>query len=246
MRNQIALFLLGNTLALALSQPAHALDDKAVLQRMDRIPVFTLINDKGQPVVATPPKGAKTNATQIIYFFLGKQELSNFQKIVQKSDPNSAKTLKPKAITLKQAMELGKEYKKNKVTIEINPLQSSLNYALKLAQEKDKKLKVYPGVPIFTLTDKAEKNSLSIKQNGQAIQPFFFDSRDAEKTLGELKKKNPDLAKNTRISVRPFQDIFAILKQMKDVKQANQIAIVPSSESLLYARSLTPAPAKKK
>lgn len=246
MRNQIALFLLGSTLALALSHPAHALDDKAVLQRMDRIPVFTLINDKGQPVVATPPKGAKTDATQIIYFFLGKQELSNFQKIVQKSDPKSAKTLKPKAITLKQAMELGKQYRKNKVTIEINPMQNSLNYALKLAQEKDKKLKVYPGVPIFTLTDKSEKNALSIKQNGQAIQPFFFDSQDAERTFGEIKKKNPDLAKNTRISVRPFQDVFTILKGMKDVKQANQIAIVPSSDSLQYARSLTPAPAKKK
>jgi Tic22-like family len=243
-RNQIALFLLGNTLALALSQSAHALDDKAVLQKMDRIPVFTLINDKGQPVVASPPKGAKTDANQIIYFFLGKQELSNFQKIVQKSDPNSAKTLKPKAVTLKQAMELGKQYKKNKVTVEINPLQSSLNYALKLAQAKDKKLKVYPGVPIFTLTDKSEKNSLSVNQNGQTIQPFFFDSRDAENTLGEIKKKNPDLAKNTKISVRPFQDIFTILKRMKDAKQANQIAIVPSSESLQYARSLTPA--KKK
>ncbi len=238
MRNQIALFLLGTTLGLALSQPAHALDENVVLQKMDRIPVFTFLNEKSSPVLVAPPKGAKTSATQIAYFFLSKQELADFQKVLQKSNPTLAKSVKAKALPLGKALEFGKENKKNKLAIEILPAQSSLRYALKLAQEKEKSLKIYPGIPVFALTDKSEKNVLGVKQNGQTVQPFFFDSQDAERTFAALKQKNPELAKNTKISVIPFQKLFEVLRQTKDAKEADRITIVASSESLQYARTL--------
>lgn len=244
MRNQIALFLLGTTLGLALSQPAHALDENVVLRKMDRIPVFTLLNEKSSPVLVAPPKGAKTSATQIAYFFLSKQELADFQKVLQKSNPTLAKSVKAKALPLGKALEFGKENKKNKLAIEILPAQSSLRYALKLAQEKEKSLKIYPGIPVFALTDKSEKNVLGVKQNGQTVQPFFFDSQDAERTFAALKQKNPELAKNTKISVIPFQKLFDVLRQTKDAKEADRITIVASSESLQYARTLNSA-AKK-
>ncbi len=238
MRNQIALFLLGTTLGLALSQPAHALDENVVLQKMDRIPVFTFLNEKSSPVLVAPPKGAKTSATQIAYFFLSKQELADFQNVLQKSNPTLAKSVKAKALPLGKALEFGKENKKNKLAIEILPAQSSLRYALKLAQEKEKSLKIYPGIPVFALTDKSEKNVLGVKQNGQTVQPFFFDSQDAERTFAALKQKNPELAKNTKISVIPFQKLFDVLRQTKDAKEADRITIVASSESLQYARTL--------
>ena len=244
MRNQIALFLLGTTLGLALGQPAQALDENVVLRKMDRIPVFTLLNEKSSPVLVAPPKGAKTSASQIAYFFLSKQELADFQKVLQKSNPTLAKSLNAKALPLGKAIEFGNENKKNKLAIEILPAQSSLSYALKLAQEKEKGLKAYPGVPIFALTDKSEKNVLGVKQNGQTVQPFFFDSQDAERTFAALKQKNPELAKNTKISVLPFQTLFNLLRQTKDAKEADRITIVPSSESLQYARTLNSA-AKK-
>jgi hypothetical protein len=240
-RNQIAFFLLGTTLGLALSQPAHALDENVVLRKMDSIPVFTLLNEKSSPVLVAPPKGAKTSASQIAYFFLSKQELDNFQKVLQKSNPALAKSLNAKALPLGKAIEFGNENKKNKLAIEILPAQSSLSYALKLAQTKDKALKAYPGVPVFALTDKSEKNVLGVKQNGQTVQPFFFDNQDAEKTFAALKQKNPELAKNTKIAVLPFQKLFDLLRQTKDAKEADRIAIVPSSESLQYARTLSPA-----
>ncbi len=241
MRNQIALFLLGTTLGLALSQPAHALDENVVLRKMDSIPVFTLLNEKSSPVLVAPPRGAKTSASQVAYFFLNKKELDDFQKILQKSNPTLAKSLNAKALPLGKAIEFGNENKKNKLAIEILPAQGSLSYALKLAQEKDKALKAYPGVPVFALTDKSEKNVLGVKQNGQTVQPFFFDSQDAEKTFSALKQKNPELAKNTKIAVLPFQKLFDLLRQTKDAKEADRIAIVPSSESLQYARTLAPA-----
>ena len=241
MRNQIALFLLGTTLSLALSQPAHALDENVVLRKMDSIPVFTLLNEKSSPVLVAPPKGAKTSASQIAYFFLSKQGLADFQKLLQKSNPTLAKSLNAKALPLGKAIEFGNENKKNKLAIEILPAQSSLDYALKLAQAKEKGLKAYPGVPVFALTDKSEKNVLGVKQNGQTVQPFFFDNQDAEKTFAALKQKNPELAKNTKIAVLPFQKLFELLRQTKDAKEADRIAIVPSSESLQYARTLNPA-----
>jgi hypothetical protein len=225
-RNQITLFLLGTTLGLALSQPAHALDENVVL------------NEKSSPVLVAPPKGAKTSATQIAYFFLSKQELADFQNVLQKSNPTLAKSVKAKALPLGKALEFGKENKKNKLAIEILPAQSSLRYALKLAQEKEKSLKIYPGIPVFALTDKSEKNVLGVKQNGQTVQPFFFDSQDAERTFAALKQKNPELAKNTKISVIPFQKLFDVLRQTKDAKEADRITIVASSESLQYARTL--------
>jgi hypothetical protein len=220
------------------------LDENVVLRKMDRIPVFTLLNEKSSPVLVAPPKGAKTSATQIAYFFLSKQELADFQNVLQKSNPTLAKSVKAKALPLGKALEFGKENKKNKLAIEILPAQSSLRYALKLAQEKEKSLKIYPGIPVFALTDKSEKNVLGVKQNGQTVQPFFFDSQDAERTFAALKQKNPELAKNTKISVIPFQKLFDVLRQTKDAKEADRITIVASSESLQYARTLNSA-AKK-
>jgi Tic22-like family len=248
-RHQIALFLLATTFGLALNlsnQPAHALEEKVVLRKMDNIPVFTLLNEKSSPVLVAPPKGAKTSASQIAYFFLSKQELMDFQKVLQKSNPELAKSLNAKALPLGKAIEFGNENKKNKLAIEILPAKGSLDYALKLAQEREKGLKSYPGVPVFALTDKSEKNVLGVKQNGQTVQPFFFDNQDAQKTFDSLKQKNPELAKNTKISVLPFQKLFELLRQTKEAKEADRIAIVPSSESLQYARSLAPNSAAKK
>jgi Tic22-like family len=219
-RNQIALFLLGTTLGIVLSQPAHALDENVVLRKMDSIPVFTLLNEKSSPVLVAPPKGAKTSASQVAYFFLSKKELDDFQKILQKSNPTLAKSLNAKALPLGKAIEFGNENKKNKLAIEILPAQGSLSYALKLAQEKDKALKAYPGVPVFALTDKSEKNVLGVKQNGQTVQPFFFDSQDAEKTFSALRQKILSWLKTPKfLSYRSKSSLICCVKRKMPKKR---------------------------
>ncbi|WP_218080542.1 Tic22 family protein [Anthocerotibacter panamensis] len=225
---------------------AQALDRKEVFNRLRQIPVFTLINDKGSPVLVTPK--ADKDKLQHATFFLNPQDVKEFQNLLNKGNPTLAKTVTVRAVPLNLAFQFGEEQKANKqpVRVDIVPTRKSVDYALTLAKQVNKDLKQFPGVPVFALTDLTGQKVVSIQPKGQSApsQVYFLDEKDAQTTLTNLKKANPKLATQTRISAAPFENLLGLLLKLEKPADADRILVVPSTAALSYAKQLNPNPAK--
>lgn len=72
---------------------AEALTEAQVLERLGSIPVFTITDDKGAPLLgAVPPQpNVKPDESQLLFFFLGPDEAQMMLSQVQKSNPEVGK-----------------------------------------------------------------------------------------------------------------------------------------------------------
>ncbi len=232
----------------SLIQPVLALDRKDVFNRLTQIPVFTLVNEKGNPILVSP-KNDKSG-TQYATFFLSPQEIQNFNNALKASNPTLAKAVSIRALPLGKALEFGEAQKaQNKpLKIDIIPHKSTLDFALTLAKKTNKDLKTFPGIPIFALTDLTGKKVISVQRKDSTTpnQLYFFDETDAQNALNNLTKSNNKLAAQTRISVAPFQNLLGILLKMEKSSDADRIVMIPSQTSLKFAKQVNPAPASSK
>jgi hypothetical protein len=168
--------------------------------------------------------------------------------LLKGSDPALAKTVRIQAIPLSRALMFAEAQKANKkpVKVDVVPHRQSLEYALTVAQQSNKDLKKFPGVPVFALTDLKGQKVISVKRkdSDQPSQIYFFDEVDAQTAFTSLKSKNPQLAAQTRISAAPFQNLLAALFKMQKPAEADRIILYPSTAALKYAQTLAPKPKK--
>ena len=73
---------------------AEALTEAQALERLSSIPVFTITDDKGAPLLGAIPKEANTNAQspdQLLFFFLNPDDAQNMLSRVRQSSPEVGK-----------------------------------------------------------------------------------------------------------------------------------------------------------
>ncbi len=247
-RTAATILLLGSLLFNAPG--ASALDRKEIYSRLEQIPVFVLINDKGNPILVSAATASKDKPQQAVYFFVSPEEAKKFEGLFKKSEPNLAKTAKLRAIPMSQALKFAEEQqgKKEPLKVEIVPREESVQYAFTLAKQINKELKNFPGLPLFALTDLTGKQVISVKRDAkkEPNQLYFFDEADAKGFYEGLKKRNPDLAAKTKISAAPFQNLLGIMSKMTKTSEADRIVLIPSNAALKYVQEITPKTAAPK
>ena len=228
---------------------AESLTETQALERLARIPVFTITDDKGVPLTASipPQPNAKPDDRQIWFFFLGSDEAQMMLSQVQKSNPEIGKKAQITAAPLTKVYEVIRQNEKDKKFVfEVIPSKSNFEAARKILVEQGIAGDKTPNLPVFFLVsgDKKEpvilgndtnKNGVIDKEELQSL-PFFFDKSDIQTFLGEQAKLQPDLAKKVKIEVT---SLFLVLDNMvtKDNKPgsiSDIIQFVPSRSSQEY------------
>jgi hypothetical protein len=223
---------------------AEALTEVQVLERLGSIPVFTITDEKGAPLLGSMPQqpNAKPDDSQILFFFLGPDEAKMMLGQVQKSNPDVGKKAQIIVRSMNEAYQVIKENKDKKVVFQFIPSKSSVDSARTILTAQGIAADKIPNVPVFFATGGQAQNqgllTMSIDQNGkkEQIVPFFLDQADLQNLLDRAKKEQPDVAKSTKIQVTSLFQVLdsMVTKDNKPNPDVERFQFVPSRTAFEY------------
>ena len=251
-----ALMLLG-TLG---SLPAIALTEEEFKQRLDLVPVFTVLREDNRPVVVFPQRRPGDNTPPSasdarILSFLDPAGLQQFMERLREEDSEAADRVTVLVSSVGEVYQWGADNPEGP-RVQYVPIISELPRALELAQEVNPELTRFPGIPLFVATDSNRDGYLTLEQNGRKVVPFFFRLEDLEATIRTFREQSPDNASlnNIKVEVSTLGQVISVLQSAEagDLELAERIRLIPSGETMRYISGLqqeregaTPQPAQE-
>lgn len=237
-----AVGLVGSTLVGAMS--VLALTPEQIAQKLRPIPVFTIANNQGAPLVASPPSGQK--GTPVAGVFISRKDAQAFLEALKSKNPNLAKEVKVVPVSLAEVYQLNQasQGKPDQLSFEYVPTKQQLDSAVALLKQGgDQKVQQFNGTPLFVAQAGKDKGFLTIQQGNQSVIPMFFNKEDLQVLLERFKQQEPSLANSVGIQVFPLEGVVEAMKKQND-PQLDKVVLIPSRESIEFVRSLAPAQAK--
>lgn len=258
---------LAGSLLLGVASPrtAVALSKADVMSQLTSVPVFTLVDDKGNPIVGSI-KDAQKQDKPVLLFFLNHKDALEQLAFYQKEKPTDAAEAGIRLLSMKEVLESFDKIKdKSEVIYSIEPNTSQLQTAVELLKtngqivSKDGKLvtksgKAFvPDVPLFYPTTigedgKARFLPLSVEQEVQgkkqtdSFVPFYLSKVDLDRDLKDLLKQPKA---NVKVQVLMFNAYLSHLYGAKS-KEEVPFRLIPSDESSKFVNSLLQQSAAKK
>jgi len=233
------------------SMQALALPQDQIVKKLGPVPVFTITDNKGAPLVASVPnrqnqQGAAANRqsqVSVAGVFISQRDAQAFVEKLKKENPELAKTVRVVPVSLGEVYKLDQanQGKPSSLDVAYVPSQQQVNAALDLLRQSGQKnANQFNGTPLFVARAGKENGYLTIKQADQQVIPFFFNKDELQSMLDRFKKQQPNMASTVKIQVVNLEGVLQTLKT-RDDKQLNQIMLVPSQESIQFVRSIQPA-----
>ena len=203
---------------------ALALPAEQVLEKLNPVPVFTIADEQGAPLVASGEDDAKVAGV-----FISQQDANNFVSRLQTENPDLASKVQVVPVSLGEVYKLAQD----------NPEDSGLNFAYvpnETAVNDAKSIsgtKYTGGVPLFVAKGGDDNGYLTIEKDAQQVIPFFFEKQQLENMVEKFKTQKPDLAETVNIEVVPLEGVIQTLQTSED-QMLTKIVLVPSTESLQF------------
>jgi len=217
---------------------AMALPESEVIKRLQSVPVFTVTNEKGSPILISDPK--QKTGPQVATFFVSQKEAQGLLNQIKTRNATLGKTAKVVPTSLGKAFELARQNRDKKdIAFQFVPNQQQVSSAEALLRQRDPKFKQFNDVPLFYAVDTKSKGLLSIasKQDNSKIIPLYFSQQDLQGVVDQLKKQKPQLGATTQIQVTSLSRVIASMLQ-ENGPEINQLTLVPSPEARAFISSL--------
>jgi hypothetical protein len=215
---------------------ALALPAEQIVEKLNPVPVFTIADEQGAPLVASGENDAKVAGV-----FISQQDANNFVTRLESENPDLASKVQVVPVRLGEVYQLAQENSENNnLNFAYVPNEAAVNDAKTVSGTE-----YTGGVPLFVAKGGEDDGYLTIEQNSQQVIPFFFEKQQLENMVENFKTQEPDLAATVNIEVIPLENIIQTL-QNNDDPMLSKIVLVPSTESIQFlqeAASEQPAPA---
>ncbi|MGF1481033.1 MAG: Tic22 family protein [Cyanophyceae cyanobacterium] len=218
-----------------------ALPTDQVVQKLRPIPVFTIADEQGQPLVVTVPANnaesegeAAQEKAQIVSIFISQQDAQQFVERLQSENTELGSQVTVGYMSLGDVYRLAQgEAKEQGIFFEFVPMQEEVTEARTLLSQNGQEYS--GGVPLFVARG-GEQGYLVAEQNNQQVIPFFFEKEQLQQNIENLKQQQPDLASTVTIEVVTLEGVLSTLQE-KDDEFLNKIVLMPSEESIEFRRS---------
>ncbi len=219
------------------SQRASALPEEEIIKKLIPVPVFTITNSQGSPLLASLNNDSNTSVAGV---FISKKDADNFvQQLLSQNNPN-LRDVRVTPVSLAEVYQMEQASEKNPdeaVVFDYVPTQSQVQSALQVLQNNGESTDKFTGVPLFLATGGADNGYLTIQQGNNQIIPLFFQKEQLQTMLNRLGETQPDLAASVKIQVVNLEGVINLLETSND-QQLNQIVLIPPQDSIEYIRSL--------
>jgi hypothetical protein len=221
----------GIVLASWLGQPGKllALPEAEVIQTLATVPVFTIADSQGAPLVASGEGDAK-----IAGVFLSQKDAQNFINKLKTENPDLGSKVQVVPVSLGEVYQLAEENKKQADGLNFTyvPVQAQVEAAKKFGEQYQ------GGVPLFVARGGQDQGYLTVQKGEEEFIPFFFEQQQIEQMVARFKQEQPSLASTVKIEVVPLEGIIATLQKSDDAL-LKKIMLVPSQESIQFLQSLS-------
>ena len=222
---------------------ALALPEAQVLEKLKPVPVFTVTDAQGAPLVASVPNGDNKTAS-VAGVFISQKDAQAFVDRLKTEKPDLGKTVQVVPVSLAEVYKLGNQNqnKPDGLNFAFIPVQQQVQSAQAIIGQSGQQAQQFQGTPLFVARGGQGDGYLTIQENGKQIIPFFFDKEQLQMMVDRFKQQKPDLASTVKIQAVSLEGVIQTLKTSNN-DQLNSIVIVPSQEAMEYLRSRTaPAP----
>ncbi|NEQ63962.1 MAG: hypothetical protein F6J86_13285 [Symploca sp. SIO1B1] len=237
---------------------ALALPEEEITKRLQPIPVFTVTDAQGAPLVqsVTVPNNNQTaeqesKTVDVARVFLSRQDANTFLANLKSKDPDLGNSVQVVPVSLAEVYELEKNSRNQTENLDfaLIPKQEQVQLAQPLWQaqieawerqnpNQGQRSKEFQGVPLFAAKAGPDQGYLTIQlENGEQSIPFFFEKSLLQEMVDRYKQQQPSQANNVVIEVIPLAGLITAL-QREDNPDLNKITLMPSRESLEFLRSL--------
>ncbi|GAB1539622.1 hypothetical protein NUACC21_22890 [Scytonema sp. NUACC21] len=244
--------LVGSTLLATIfggNASVLALTEQQIKEKLDQVPVFLITNNKGIPLTRTLPTNAQNGqngqntpkTVSVINVFMNGQEaqtIVNQLSDAKKKDPKLAEVVKDLQVT---PVPLGMIYqrlqesanKPDRPLFVFEPAKQEVQGAMTLLRQTGKDVKEIASVPVFIVRS-PDKGYVSVKRktDNKEVIPLFLSKKDAQALLQQVKTQVP----KADIQVVDIDNVIKTLREKNDA-WLNQVAIVPSTETMQYVVS---------
>ncbi|MEN9219525.1 MAG: Tic22 family protein [Thermostichales cyanobacterium SRBZ-1_bins_19] len=222
--------------------PAPAAKDgpmtrEEVSERLNIVPVFTIVGKDGAPVLANiPQEGGKQ--LQVASFWLDqKQALAVVEKIKQ-TNPTIGQQAQVVPMSLGYAYQIAEGQKTPDIVFQVLPGEAEVKKALEIAKASGEKITEFPGIPLFYGVS-PEGALLTVERDGLEIIPFFFDANDLRNALDRM--GGTEVAKKAKIEVTTLAQVVGQMLDSQAKADVRKIAFVPARSALEYIQTLPPS-----
>jgi hypothetical protein len=215
---------------------AIAIPEADVLKRLERIPVFTVTDPKGTPVLASVPNPQdKSKQIQIAYFFMGQTDAQALVTKLKSDKPEIGKDAKVVTLSLKEAYNIQNENKdkKDQLAFQFLPTQQQMESAKTVLTKNGLDPAKFTGIPLFYAVGGKDKGLLTLQQGEEKVIPFYFSQQDLEGMLTQLKKQDAKLSESTTVAVTSLDQVVGSLFKEQGA-EIEQITLIPSRDALQY------------
>ncbi len=215
-----------------------ALTDEQVAERLRNVPVFTVTDEQGSPLVTSPPEGVE-DAAPVAGVFISQNDAQEFLDALREDDPELAGSVRIVPVSLAEVYELALAGQQPEQRLEFTfiPSEEEVATAITLLQSTGESISSFEGVPLFVARSNTdgEEGYLTIQQGNQQVIPMFFKEDDLQAMLERLQQVQPDLATTVNIQVINLEGLINTLEN-SDNPELEQILLIPPEESVEYIR----------
>ena len=215
---------------------ALALPEAEVLKKLDPVPVFTIADEQGAPLVASGENEAKVAGV-----FISQEDANQFVNQLKAKNPELADKVKVVPVSLGEVYKLSESAKsdENALNFAYVPQEEAVNSAKTLGEANQQPYQ--GGVPLFVAKGGEDKGYLTIEKDSQQVIPFFFDKAQLEEMVAKFKQQKPEVAGSVDIEVVPLEGVIETLETSED-EMLEKIVLVPTEESIQFLQNSAPVP----
>jgi Tic22 family protein import component len=209
---------------------ALALPTEEVVKILQGVPVFTIVDAQGAPLVAVGNDKEKVTGV-----FISQQEANGFLQELKKQKPDVGSQVSVQPVSLGEVVKIAQANAKQPEPLGFAyvPIPSEVQAAQKIPNSE-----YQGGVPLFVARGGQDQGYLTIQQGNEQIIPFFLEASQIQQMVEQFKKEQPSMANSIVIDVVAMENVISTL-QTSDDAMLKQIRIVPTQEAIQFIRSLS-------
>ena len=221
---------------LGMTPDSLALPQAQIIQKLQQVPVFTVANENGSPLVSQGE-----NNSRVAGVFISQEDAKEFVGRLKKENPELGEQVQVVALSLGRVYQLDQESESqgNGLDFAYVPMEEEVESAVSVLQKQGQQVQQFQGVPLFfARVGGSNQGMLTLEKNGEQFVPLFFEREQLQQRVDQFKQAQPEEGESIEIGVTSLENVLATLQETND-EQYRQLVLYPSQEALQFLESVS-------
>lgn len=219
------------------SIPALALPQPQIIQKLQPVVVFTVVNESGAPLLSTDAAGGPPS----LGVFLTPKDAETFIASFKSQEDIRASQLRVQTISLAQLyqMQTASRGRTNEMKLTFFPERDQVSWAQTTLLMTGRRLDELKGTPLFAAVISRGRQYLTLKIDGKHLIPLYFTKADIQAFVERYRRQANDPKAEVEIRFFSLEEVLEAFQKSND-PLTERFILMPSKVVIEYVRSQSP------